>query len=134
MNPPQAPKERGAPAFGSSSPLAALGERVRSPLDGNEASRAVGVLAVQVPFLVALASRAAYLEAHPEIDPFYDRAALGPLSRALHASTLLTLGLAAWGLWLRRRRRSSRGSRASGGRGPGSRAGAAREDPARPFP
>jgi class 3 adenylate cyclase len=77
-------------------------DRVGNPLEWPEIDRALIIQAIQVPGTLVMMIRARHLLAHPEIEPYFDRATLGILSSFMIGFMLLTLGFTMVGLHLRR--------------------------------
>lgn len=78
-----------------------LRDRVGNPLEWRDIDKALIIQAIQVPPLFVAMLRGRYLMAHPEVEPYFDRATLGVLTRYIGGFLLVTLALTAAGLRLR---------------------------------
>ena len=77
-------------------------ERVGNPLEWRLLDKALIIQAVVLPGMIGSLLRAEYLATHPEVEPYYDRVAMHLLVRLIFGFLVVTFGLVAVGIRLRR--------------------------------
>jgi PAS domain S-box-containing protein len=77
--------------------------RVGRPLDWDPVDRCRLLILLTIPFFAGYAARSAYLVAHPDVEPYYDRGTLVWMRLGLAAACLFWAVFLAWGSRERRR-------------------------------
>jgi len=97
------PEQQETGAFREPPDRAPSGWGIGKPLDWSAVDRCRLLILITLPFFVAYALRSGYLLAHPDVEPYFDRATLVPMRDGMTAVCAFWALFLAWGSLERRK-------------------------------